>query len=150
MKFNKFLSVILFFLLVLTACSNEPEPINYGNDECVFCKMLITDNKYGAEMVTDKGKIYKFDSVECLINFGLLEHRLNKDDHNLLVSDFNNPGNFIDARTAVYVHNENFRSPMGLNVSAFIDQGAAVEFVDENGGEDILWNKVIDMVQEQN
>ncbi|MGB5288980.1 MAG: hypothetical protein WBN42_10875, partial [Ignavibacteriaceae bacterium] len=62
---NKFSMVFLLPLLFLLAsCGSKPEPINYGKDECEFCRMQISDNRYGAELVTDKGKVYKFDSIE--------------------------------------------------------------------------------------
>ncbi|MEJ5262655.1 MAG: hypothetical protein WHT45_08235, partial [Ignavibacterium sp.] len=61
--------ILIFTSILLFACSPQPEPIDYGNDICDFCKMNITDNKYAAEIVTSKGKIYKFDSIEYLFQF---------------------------------------------------------------------------------
>ena len=29
--------------------------------------MTIVDNKHSAELVTTKGKVYKFDAIECMI-----------------------------------------------------------------------------------
>jgi len=63
----------LFFLILLTAiifgCSKNPQPISYGQDECEFCKMIVMDERYGAELVTGTGKIYFFDSIECLVGY---------------------------------------------------------------------------------
>src|SRR5690606_30570495 len=53
-------------LLLFTACKPEAQAIDYGFDSCTHCKMTIADNRYGAELVTQKGKVYKFDAVECL------------------------------------------------------------------------------------
>ncbi len=50
--------------------------------------MLITDNKYGAELITTKGKIYKFDSMECLVEFSLVKNTLGDITNNLFVTDF--------------------------------------------------------------
>jgi len=56
-------------IFLLLSCSTGSQPINYGKDNCDFCKMTIMDQKFGTEIVTKKGKIYKFDSDECMRNF---------------------------------------------------------------------------------
>ena len=63
-----------------SACSKGHQPINYGEDECEFCKMMVMDKRYGAELVTDKGKIYFFDSIECLaVSYTHLIHTMLKE-----------------------------------------------------------------------
>ena len=61
----------LLGLIFISACTVEPQPIQYGRDNCAFCKMTIVDGRYGSELVSSKGKVFKFDAVECLINFDL-------------------------------------------------------------------------------
>jgi copper chaperone NosL len=139
--------IVLLSLIIIPSCGSEPEPIDYGHDECEFCRMLISDNKYGAELVTDKGKIYKFDSVECMIEFSLVKNTLGDTNNKLLITDFNNSGNFIDARNSFYVKNENFRSPMGLNVTAFKTKEASEKFMNDNSGEFFSWLDVIELVK---
>lgn len=140
---------VLLTMLTLTSCSSEPEPIDYGQDECEFCRMLITDNKYGAELVTDKGKIYKFDSIECMIEFSLVKNTLGDINNKLLITGFYDPGNFINARKSFYVKNDKFRSPMGLNVTAFNNEEKAQKFLAENGGEKLSWVEVIELVKQR-
>ena len=140
---------ILLTILTLASCGGEPEPINYGHDECEFCRMLVTDNKYGAELVTDKGKIYKFDSIECMIEFSLVKNTLGDTNNKLLITGFDNPDNLVDARNSVYVKNDKFRSPMGLNVTAFNSEEQAQKFISENGGEKLSWVEVIELVKQR-
>jgi copper chaperone NosL len=140
---------VILIILTLTSCGSKPEPINYGHDECEFCRMLVTDNKYGAELVTDKGKIYKFDSVECMIEFSLVKNTLGDTNNKLLITDFNNPGNLVDARNSFYVKNDKFRSPMGLNVTAVNNGEQAQKFISENGGEKLSWIEVIELVKQR-
>jgi copper chaperone NosL len=145
----KYKSTLFLILLYLFAsCSNKPEPIDYGTDECEFCRMLITDNRYGAEMVTDKGKIFKFDSIECLVNFSLAKNLIGDQNQILLVTDFANSPKFIQCKNAYYIQNENFRSPMGLNVSAFGNQDSVKKFLADNGGTEIPWLEVIELVKQ--
>ena len=149
-SFNIFLVVfVLLAIITLASCGGEPEPINYGHDECEFCRMLITDNKYGAELVTDKGKIYKFDSIECMIEFSLVKNTLGDTNNKLLITGFDNPDNLVDARNSVYVKNDKFRSPMGLNVTAFNSEEQAQKFISENGGEKLSWVEVIELVKQR-
>jgi copper chaperone NosL len=152
LKINSAIIQIIFVclsILIITSCGSEPEPIDYGHDECEFCKMLITDNKYGAELVTDKGKVYKFDSIECLVEFSLVKNTLGDKNNKLLITDFYNPEQFIESSESFYVKNDNFRSPMGLNVTAFSNKASAEKFVSENGGELLIWVEVIELVKQR-
>jgi len=150
MNKNK-LTIIIFLLLIflITSCGSKPEPINYGHDECEFCRMQISDNRYGSELVTDKGKVYKFDSIECLIEFAMVKNLIGDANQNFLVTDFATPESFTDATSAFYVHNDNFRSPMGLNVSAFDSEISRQKFVAESGGDLLNWIDVIELVKQR-
>ena len=55
--------------LILSSCSVEPQAIAIGKDLCDECHMTIMDPKFGGEVVTKKGKVFKFDDVHCLIRF---------------------------------------------------------------------------------
>ena len=112
---------ILCTLLALAfwACSIEPEPLIYGKDQCHSCKMTLMDRKFGAELVTTKGKVYKFDDINCLFNF-YNEGSVNKDDFRFkLVVDFSRPEKLIDAEKAVYLKSGKIKSPMASQVAAF-------------------------------
>ena len=87
----------LLFLVLLSSCSVRPQEIIYGQDACHFCSMTIVDKQHGAELVTDKGKIYKFDAIECMINH--LSENTYPIEH-YLVTDYNEPEKFIDAKNS--------------------------------------------------
>jgi copper chaperone NosL len=122
-KVNKKLAsapaIITILALFLVSCSVEPEPIQYGKDACHHCKMTLMDNKFGAEVVTTKGKIYKFDDTNCLINFLNSDQISNADVAHCLITDFGSPGVLIDARNAFYIKSEKIKSPMASNIAAF-------------------------------
>lgn len=140
--------VFVFLSLIFLSCGKSPDPINYGKDECEHCRMMITDNKYGAEILTDKGKVYKFDSIECLIEYALEKNMIGDVNQKFLVTDFSKPSELIDAKTAFYVHNDDFRSPMGLNVTAFGAESDLVSFITTNGGKKLSWVDVIELVKQ--
>ena len=151
--FKKKLSVALLVLIILhlplSGCKTDPEPINYGHDECEFCRMLITDNRYGSEIVTDKGKVLKFDEVGCMIEYAMVKNFIGDANQKFLVTDFASPESFMDANSAFYVENENFRSPMGLNVSAFNSEISRQKFISESGGSILNWVDVIELVKQR-
>src|SRR5690606_40631353 len=64
------LSVFLIGIttLLLTACEVAPEKIEYGTDACSYCDMTIVDPKHASQVVTKKGKNYKYDAVECMVH----------------------------------------------------------------------------------
>jgi copper chaperone NosL len=115
-------SVLIFSLLCifcLSACKPAFEPINYGHDACMHCKMTILDKRYAAEILTKKGRTYKFDDIACLRKY-IKEENLTETDLMIFVADYNNPdNNFLDARAVVYLHSEIFKSPMNGDFAAF-------------------------------
>ena len=110
-----------FFGIILTSCSSETEPINYGKDNCSFCKMTIMDHRFGSELVTQKGKIYKFDDISCMYNY-LKTNNLGKEKFSyMVVSQFEKPNDFIDVEKAIFITALQFKSPMMGNTAAFMD-----------------------------
>lgn len=132
---------LLFGLvLLLAACSPKPQAINYGSDECDFCRMTIVDQQHAAEVVTTKGKAFKFDAIECMINY---TNQKEADEFSLyLVNDYLAPGELIDANTSTFLISENIPSPMGAYLSAFADADKAGTTQAEQGGELYNWNEI--------
>jgi len=146
----KFKTWPILIVLFLTACSTSPVPIGYGSDNCSTCEMTIMDQRYGAEVVTDKGKVYKFDSVECLIRF-LLKNEKNKQQYkHLLVTSFIKPGILTDATKSFILHSENLPSPMGAYLTAFESLELAKEFKQRKGGDIFSWDKMVENFQNVN
>lgn len=101
----------LFFLLLLSACSGEPETgpvkINWDRDICERCRMVLSDPHFAAQIRylpegKKRSKVMKFDDIGCAVLW--LEDKPWKNDDNIeiWVSDHRNK-EWIDARTATYV-----------------------------------------------
>ncbi len=104
-------------LILFTSCNVGPQAINYGSDGCHFCKMTIVDKVHAAEIVTKKGKVYKFDATECMIHF---MNEFNVSEIKLYLSNnYTEPEVLIDATKATFLISENIPSPMGAFLSAF-------------------------------
>ncbi len=81
--------------------------------------MTIVDPKFGAEIVTKKGKVFKFDDVHCLATFMKRRGVEMSDIHQTLFVDYNNGNEFVKVKTAEFVVSSQLRSPMGGNAAAF-------------------------------
>jgi copper chaperone NosL len=126
--------LIVFTVVLVTACSEpKPVPILYGQDMGEYCNMIISDNRFGSEIVTTKRKVYKFDSVESMIAYRL-EYLQSDEIHSYWVTDFANPGTLIPAENAYYLKAEKIHSPMGLGLVAFANEADALRIQVEDGG----------------
>lgn len=141
-------SVLIILLFLFTGCGEpKPEDINFGRDVCVYCIMTIVQPQYGAVLVTDKRKSYKYDAVECMVAFYLEELIPQENVHSMWTIDFEHPGELINVEDAVYLYSENLPSPMGLNVSAYRNMEYAKSMQETYEGDIIDWEKVIDLVE---
>jgi len=139
MKYKQIVFIAL--ILVLSACSSKPVAIEYGVDGCYFCKMTIVDKLHAAEVVTKKGKVYKFDATECMINF--------MDDFDTttiklyLSNNYTEPEALIDATQASFLISKNVPSPMGGFLFAFKNKEDAVKVQTAKGGAIYTWEELL-------
>lgn len=136
----KVTAAILLLSFISSCGPKGPQPIKLNKDECDYCKMTITDNRFGAEMITDKGRVYKFDDLSCMIND---VNSKPKSIRSYYVHCFVDPGKFIDAPTAVYVMDQSIKSPMGGNTAAFTNPSSAKQFADSIHQKTMNWNQVL-------
>ena len=111
--------------LVLAACSRGPLPIAYGEEECGYCRMEVTDPRFGAQLVTARGKRHTFDSIECLADYVASAER--RGPAGLAwVADYLRPGVMLPAERARYVRLAGAAgSPMGQGLVAVASDSAA-------------------------
>ena len=134
-------------MLLLTGCAVEPKPIAYGVDNCAFCRMTISDQKYGAELLTKKGRVYKYDALECMVNDLQRGEQTDAQIKMLLTVDFNRPTELIEATDAVFLRSDALRSPMAMNLTSFADAGAARDAQKRYDGDVMTWSEVLDFVR---
>jgi len=129
-------------LFLLTGCEVRYQPINYGEDKCAFCHMSIVDQRFGGEIVTKKGKIFKFDAVECMINY--IDENI-ADESSLsfvLTNAIDAPGKLIEARGCSYLMSKNMPSPMGMFLNPFNNDEEALKSKEQNGGQIFTWSEL--------
>ena len=103
--------------------------------------MTIVDQQHAAQAVTDKGKIYVFDAIECMVHFS----RDNSEQQyaHLLVNHYTNPKALHAAESSTFLISEALPSPMGAYLNALPDAAKAEELSSELGGEVYNWNELM-------
>ena len=132
----------LVALLLLCSCNSGPQPIEYGQDGCHFCKMTIVDKLHAAEIVTEKGKVYKFDASECMVRF--LKEFDTTTIKLYLTNNYLEPEELIDATRATFLISENIPSPMGAYLSAFKVRQEAIDVQTKKSGTIYTWNELLE------
>ena len=128
-------------LCVLVSCNIEPEQINYGSDACAFCKMTIVDQQQAAQYVSKKGKQFKFDAIECMVN--AVAEKGSEDIEIFLVADYQVPGSMTSAKEATYLISKEIKSPMGANLSGFASKEKAMLTQKDSGGDMYNWQELL-------
>lgn len=134
----------LYLLLLMAgfvSCKIEPAPIRFGTDSCDFCKMTIVDQQHAAQYVTKKGKQFKFDAVECMLND--LSEKGMENLELLFVADYSRPGEMTEAPSATYLISPEIKSPMGANLSSFSRFEDAKEIRNSHLGELHDWKEML-------
>ncbi len=133
---------IVFLLVTLISCSTTPEPFKYGKDICHLCKMGIVDPKFGCQLITSKGKNYKFDDVICLSRFIKSAAVAEKEVKQTVVLNFEKENDFLDINKAFFVVAPEVKSPMGSQAAAFATKEAADKFNTGKTGLVLRWKEL--------
>jgi copper chaperone NosL len=133
--------ILLSLGLLLIGCEAAIQDFEYGHDQCAYCKMTIMNSKHASQMVSTKGKVFKYDSIECLIK--------DKDSQTdskfkfVMVSNYEVDSALIPADSAFYLITDKIQSPMGANVSAFKDSLQAMNMQAKHSGEIYTWDDLL-------
>ncbi len=129
-------------MVFLASCSADPRPIAYGEDACHHCKMKLMEQKFGAELVTEKGKVFIFDDVNCMLQYMDSEEGKRQTYKHVLVTDYFNPGTLLDANFAHYLKSASIQTPMASQVVAISDFKLLEEYKEKNGGIYLAWGEL--------
>nr|MBS0038273.1 nitrous oxide reductase accessory protein NosL [Saprospiraceae bacterium] len=122
---------LLFSTMLFMGCTVEPRPINFGHDECEFCKMKLMDERFGGQLVTDKGRIYMFDDVNCMVMFMEDEENQRHEYAYELIVDYSNPTELLDVHYTYFIKSNDVRTPMNSKIIALPDEETKDHFTKE-------------------
>jgi copper chaperone NosL len=139
------LAAIAGAMLLLPGCESGPQAIDFGKDACAECNMTIVDKRFGAEFVTGKGKVFKFDDVNCMVEFIEREPHAGDTTARRFVVAFNEGGALVEEDQLVFVKHNNLRTPMRSHIAAFRDKDIAQATLDDlgEGGGFLSWQDIM-------
>ncbi|MGC4235081.1 MAG: nitrous oxide reductase accessory protein NosL [Niabella sp.] len=135
---------VIAILGMFSSCSSGgPEPIDYNKDACASCKMSISESRFATQVITEKGRVYKFDDISCMLDYTSTNKMEVKKYY---IADFIKDKEWLDAATAFYVRHEEIHSPMGGNIAAFETESAATAYTEKYNTDILVWQDLIKKV----
>ena len=142
---NSVLVATVTLVMAAAGCSSSdptaPPTVYYGQDVCVMCGMIISDERFAAAMIVDGDRIESrlYDDIGCL-----LDDDTSRDDATVVarwVHDFRTL-EWRDAVTATYVHSTILHSPMAFGLAAVGDSDEAGRLLEQYPGESLDFQAV--------
>lgn len=131
---------------MVLACQRAPRPLVAGTDTCDFCRMTVSDVRFGGEIQSNTGRIHAFDAVECLASF-YLDASERGEVRAAWATDFES-GRFVAVDSAIFIYEGRINSPMGRSLIAL-----APETPDEArrgyGGRILRWPELLDLIRDR-
>jgi len=135
-------AVVMISLICLNSCTTGPYALKIGKDNCSFCKMTISDNRYGGEIISRKGKAYKFDDSHCLLSFMQSKAIEKKDISGVYFTDFGGEHKLIKADKAFLLESADFKGPMNGNMVAFSNEDTMKKLAFQYKGAVVTWKQL--------
>jgi len=133
--------LIVIFSGLLFSCNSQTQPIQFGKDNCDFCRMTISDERFGAEIVTSKGKAYKFDDLYCLAGF-LKDGKVDTTKSSYYLVDFTS--HELQPASGMFIlKSDALRSPMHGNMAAFTTKEHLTNARKQFNGDMLTWSDAL-------
>lgn len=137
---------IMALAMAAAACGDTaPRALVRGEDTCAYCRMTIDDIRFGVLVLTDRGRLQTFDSIECAASW-VNEQTPAHEPRAIWVANFADPSQWVDARRAIFLHGSQLRSPMGRDLVAFASDSDPVALQRAHGGTPITWSAIQTLV----
>lgn len=107
--------------VALTACAGgppRPAALDTSNEACAWCRMVVSNPRYAAQIVAPGEEPRFFDDVGCLKDY--LKARPAARDAIAFVAD-HRTGAWVPAESAFYTRVTGLQTPMGSHIVAHAD-----------------------------
>lgn len=133
---------LLALAALLGGCAaREPEPMVLNEDQCGYCRMTISDARFGGEAVLPTGRVLKFDAPECMLSWARATPAEKQGE--LYIIDLQHPGSFVPVTTAGFLTGGSMQGPMGGSVVGFASAAKAEEQRTMLGGRVTTWAELL-------
>ena len=137
----KKIEFVIVLLLGLISCgSNEPKPIKLNVDSCDFCKMTISNSIFASELITEKGRVYKFDDASCMIKYA--KSNSNITYKSFYVNDYTTQNKMILVEKCFFLKDGTISAPMGGNIAAFSNDEIRKVFLAKLKAQLLTWDEI--------
>jgi copper chaperone NosL len=130
--------LLLMVTMILYSCNAGPEPLRTGIDNCAFCRMTLSDQRFGAEIITKKGKLLKFDDSHCVLAY-LSASLPEKELKAVYFVNYSGTHDLVNADKAFFLKADLLQSPMGGNVAAFANRTELEQVQQQLHGQEMTW-----------
>ncbi|MEO8770930.1 MAG: nitrous oxide reductase accessory protein NosL [Ferruginibacter sp.] len=134
---------VLTVCFLLSSCQTGPEPIKTGSDNCSFCKMTIADAKYGAELITKKGKAYKFDDLHCIKSFLKTDNIKETGIQDIYLVDFAGSHSLIKKTESFLLQSDDIHAPMNGKVISFQNKDSMQAIASKIKAIELTWDQFV-------
>jgi copper chaperone NosL len=114
---NRAGAAVVAMAALIAGCGGEPRPVPpaIDQDACAHCRMIVSDVRFAAQIVTAAGDPVYFDDLTCLADH--LRAAPLPSGAAVFVVD-HRTREWIDARQAIYTRADAVTGPMGSHVIA--------------------------------
>lgn len=134
---------VIILSVMISSCSTASQPLKLGIDNCSYCKMTISNPHFGAEIITQKGKAFKYDDIACMISFMSQKKIKTEDIKDIYSTDFCNDHQLINIKNSFFFKSEKLRSPMGGNTASFSNLDSLNVYLKEFNGSAVTWETLV-------
>ncbi len=120
--------------------------VKYGEDSCVHCTMVISDDRFAAAWREGTKRERYFDDVGCMVAY--TKSRRPPEGTVFFVRDFA-ADLWIDAESAFYMVAPGIKSPMSYDIAAFASQEAATTNERTRDGQPQTWAGLLDTLEDR-
>ena len=105
--------------------------------------MGVSDLRYATELVTKKGRAFKFDDVSCMIAYLKTGVTASSEIKTIYFTDFSTPSELINVEKSFLLKSDLIRGPMGGNLIALKEQSKVAAFQKKYNGTITTWEDLI-------
>jgi Cu-processing system permease protein len=124
---------------------SRPPGLRWGEEACAGCRMIISDERFAAALVSETREVLKFDDIDCLI---LHEGQCLEDGTVYWVRDFTG-ARWIKAREATFVYSTSLVTPMNHGLAALPSIDAASKLAEDRSGRTLQFNELPGIVRNE-
>jgi copper chaperone NosL len=138
------LAMILLLTATIAGCNEiSPDPIKTGTDQCYSCKMTISDPRFGAVLITNKGKQLKFDDITCLRSFIQSKSMEGIADADIYFVDFSDKHLLHHSNSVYLMKSETLKGPMNGDILAFSNRDSFTKALGDFKGVETKWEALL-------